>query len=307
MAFHIVTIDTPECFLGCKNGQLICKTGSTIRTLPIEDVASIIVTGFSATIHSQLLLEAARHGVSLVFCEAYKPLSVLLPANRCTDTLLTRAQVELSNKKRSSLWGVTIDAKCANQLTAATLMNATADELELLKKESSIPSSHKEASCAKMYWKAFSHACGSSSFTRDKNQTGLNSHLNYGYAVLLSSVLQKLFAVGIDPTFGISHVIRERSTPLAYDLMEPFRPLVDLRVFQWVQKNKLPPIERGIDREFKKWMTGFLLEKTEYLRAEILVQSCIEAVVRSFRHTILSPSPSLYKPWILKNSKWGGL
>ena len=88
--------------------------------------------------------------------------------------------------------------------------------------------------------------------------------------------------------------------------MEPFRPLVDLRVFQWVHKNKLPPIEQGIEREFKKWMTGFLLEKTEYLRAEILVQSCIEAVVRSFRHAILAPSPSLYKPWILKNSKWGG-
>jgi CRISPR-associated protein Cas1 len=306
MSFHIVTIDSPDCFLGCKNGQITCKSGSTTRTLPIEDVASIIITGFTATIHSQLLLEAARHGVSLVFCEAYKPLSVLLPANRCTDTLLTRAQVELSNKKRSNLWSVTIDAKCTNQLTAAILMEAKAEELESLKREAAISSSHKEASCAKMYWKAFSQACGSSSFTRDKNQTGLNSHLNYGYAVLLSSVLQKLFAVGIDPTFGISHAIRERSTPLAYDLMEPFRPLVDLRVFQWVQKNKLPPTEQGIDKEFKKWMTGFLLEKTEHLQSEILVQSCIEAVVRSFRHAILSPSSSLYKPWILKNSKWGG-
>jgi CRISPR/Cas system-associated endonuclease Cas1 len=28
-------------------------------------------------------------------------------------------------------------------------------------------------------------------------------------------------------------VIRENSTPLAYDLMEPFRPCVDWRVAQW--------------------------------------------------------------------------
>ena len=65
---------------------------------------------------------------------------------------------------------------------------------------------------------------------------GLNHLLNYGYAVLLSTVLQKLFCVGLDPTFGISHVTRERSTPLAYDLMEPFRPCVDWRVATWVRQ-----------------------------------------------------------------------
>ena len=32
--------------------------------------------------------------------------------------------------------------------------------------------------------------------------------------------------VGLDPTFGIFHVTREQATPLAYDLMEPFRPCV---------------------------------------------------------------------------------
>jgi len=47
---------------------------------------------------------------------------------------------------------------------------------------------------------------------------------------------KKLFGVGLDPTFGVSHVARERSTPLAYDLMEPFRPCVDWRVAQWAQK-----------------------------------------------------------------------
>jgi len=51
---------------------------------------------------------------------------------------------------------------------------------------------------------------------------------------------------------------------------------------------------------------GQLICKTEHLQFEILVKSCIEAVVRSFRLAILSPGASLYKPWILKNSKWGG-
>ncbi len=74
-------------------------------------------------------------------------------------------------------------------------------------------------------------------YVRDRGRGGLNDLLNYGYAVLLSTVLQKLFGVGLDPTFGISHVARERSTPLAYDLMEPFRPCVDWRVMQWVKQH----------------------------------------------------------------------
>jgi hypothetical protein len=49
---------------------------------------------------------------------------------------------------------------------------------------------------------------------------GFNGLLNSGYAVLLSTILQELFGVGLDPTFGVSHVPRERSNPPAYDLME---------------------------------------------------------------------------------------
>jgi len=74
-------------------------------------------------------------------------------------------------------------------------------------------------------------------FRRHRENEDQNILLNYGYAVLLSTVLQKLFGVGLDPTFGISHVPRERSTPLAYDLMEPFRPCVDWRVFQWAKQH----------------------------------------------------------------------
>lgn len=306
MAFHIVTIDSPECFLSCRNGQLICKTGSTSRSLPLEDVASIVVTSFSATAHSSLLLEAARFGVGLVFCQNFKPTSVLLPANRSTDTLLTRAQIELPQKAVARLWSTTIDAKCANQFAIAANMTSESHALAAFYTVSKNPAAHKEAICAKLYWQFFSKACGAGAFTRDRKLPGLNCFLNYGYAVLLSAVLQKLFAVGIDPTFGIAHATRERSTPLAYDLMEPFRPLVDSRILQWIRKNGESSDDEGIDKKFRQWITGFLIEQTEYRKATIQVHNCIEAVVRSFRRALLEKNPTLYKPWILKNSKWAG-
>src|SRR6266571_3252102 len=97
MSFHIVNIDSPQCSLTCKDGQLIRRApGEPDKTLPLEDVASIIITSFSASIHSNLFLEAAKHGVALIICEAFKPVSLVLPANRSTDTLLTRAVLNLS-------------------------------------------------------------------------------------------------------------------------------------------------------------------------------------------------------------------
>ena len=120
MSYHIVSIDSPQCSLSCKDGQLTCKSAEGERKLPLEDIASIIITSFSASIHSHLFLEAAKHGVALIICESFKPVSLVLPANRSTDTLLSRALLTLPEKNRQLLWQRTIDAKCQNQCSLAT-------------------------------------------------------------------------------------------------------------------------------------------------------------------------------------------
>ena len=88
MCYHIGSIDAPECLLSCKDGQLTCKSAKGNRQVPLEDVGAIIITSFSASIHSKLLLEAAKYGIGLVICENFKPASLVLPANRSTDALL---------------------------------------------------------------------------------------------------------------------------------------------------------------------------------------------------------------------------
>jgi CRISPR-associated protein Cas1 len=316
MSFHIVSIDSPQCSISCRDGQLTCKTADGERSLPIEDVASIIITSFSASIHSQLFVEAARHGVSLIICEAFKPVSLVLPANRSTDTLLTRALLKLDQKTVGRLWQQTIDAKCQNQYSLAAHIRPEDARLSALRDAANGKKPHKEAVCAKLFWQIFGRAHGDDDFSRDRSAPGLNGLLNYGYAVLLSTILQKIFGVGLDPTFGISHATRERSTPLAYDLMEPFRPCVDWRVIQWVERQAAaarasageaaPPAVLEVSPEFRKWVTGFPLEQIEYLDLSLDVRGCIEGVVRGFRRAVLRGDPKFYKPWIRKNSKWAG-
>ena len=322
MSFHIVSIDSPQCSISCRDGQLVCKTAEGERKLPIEDVASIIITSFSAQIHSRLFLEAAKHGVALIICEAFKPVSLVLPANRSTDTLLTRALLKIDEKTVARFWQATVDAKCRNQYLLATHMRPEDGGLAALREAAWSRKPHKEAVCAKMFWQVFGRTAvggkaavsdhstlnfqhSTSPFTRERAGGGLNNLLNYGYAVLLSTVLQKLFGVGLDPTFGISHVTRERSTPLAYDIMEPFRPCVDWRIVQWVKQH--PEAESWeVTPEFRKWVTAFPLDRVEYLDLVLDVRSCIEGVVRGVRRAVLTGDGKHYKPWTPKNSKWAG-
>lgn len=312
MSFHIVSIDSPDCSLSCRDGQLVCHDrgqGTELdRSVPLEDVAAIIITSFSASIHSNLLLQAAKRGVALIICDSFKPASLVLPANRATDTLLTRAQISLSRQTQARLWAKTIDAKVANQLSLAREIAPDHPSITALEANARGRKPHKEAHCAQLFWRVFGESLyPARDFTRDRNGGGPNPLLNYGYAVLLSTVLQKCFGVGIDPTFGIGHVVRERSVPLAYDLMEPFRPCVDWRVAQWIRDN--PPDGEGnweITKEFRRWVTGFPLTTIEHLDLEIEVRGCIEGVIRSFRQAVIENRTGIYKPWTQPSSKWAG-
>ncbi len=303
MSYHIVNIDSPDCFLSCRDGQLTCRTAAGEKKLPLEDVASILITSWSACVHSSLLVQAARHGVALILCEAFKPVSLMLPAMRSTDTLLSRAQLRLSKRLRDALWQKTVDAKCANQCQVAGRMAPGHPGLAAL--EAAAAGSHpaREAATARAFWRVMAGALGQQSFTRTRGGGGLNDLLNYGYAVLLSCVLQKLYALGMDPTWGIAHAPRERAAPLAYDLMEPFRPCVDWRVYQWVREH---PGELAVTAEYRRWITGLTTQRVPYAPRAMQAQLVIEAVLRSFRRALMEASAPAYRPWTLKGTKWAG-
>ncbi len=306
MSYHIVSIDAPDCSLSCKDGQLTCKSAEGDKTIPLEDVAAVIITSFSASIHSKLLLEAAKHGVGLVICENFKPASLVLPANRSTDSLLTKSQAYISAQLRKRLWQKTLEAKCRNQHSLAAELAPGDPRLEKLDRLSRGASPSKEAECAKLFWRIYAeHVAETDDFRRGRHEGGPNPLLNYGYAVLLSTILQNLFAIGLDPTFGIFHVAREQSTPLAYDLMEPFRPCVDSRVAEWIRRH---PDEKDwqVTREFRQWVTAFPLEKVDWFELTLDVRGVIEGVVRSFRQAVVTAQSGPYRPWTRTTTKWAG-
>ena len=77
---------------------------------------------------------------------------------------------------------------------------------------------------------------------RNRNATHpVNAMLNYAYGVLESEVRAQVLGAGLDPTIGYLHGSYRDKHALVFDIMEPLRPVVDLRTLQVVQKRALEP------------------------------------------------------------------
>ena len=306
MSYHIVNIDTPEAYITCRHGQLVCDDGcGKTNQLPLEDVCAIIVTSFSSTVHSRLLNEAANLGVSIIFCEKFKPQSILMPANRITDTVLAKSFIEIPRGEIESYWDKTIDAKCDNQLAVASLVAPKSPKLENIKSVCQRKTALKESQCARYYWEIFGEGICREGFSRGDDSFPENSLLDFAYTVLSAIVMQKLFGYGLDASYGIAHSVRERSAPLAYDLMEPFRPYIDYCVFRWIEQNALLGAA-CVDGQFKRFLMNSIIQKVPYMGRDIEFKRVIDESIRSFRSAVKRKDLTLYNPWTLKNSKWAG-
>ncbi len=63
----------------------------------------------------------------------------------------------------------------------------------------------------------------------------VNAMLNYGYAILESSIRKDINTIGLDPSIGFLHEIASSKHPLVYDLQELFRHVVDYSVIQMLE------------------------------------------------------------------------
>lgn len=303
MSFHTIDINCIEGQLTFNDRQLVLKSRDGKKSLPIEDISSVIVNGFDITIHKQLLVEMGNAGKPLIICEKYKPVSILLPASRSTDTLLTRKLATLSQKMKAALWKSLIQAKCENQSALCEHLLPDSEKTKSLVTFSKSKRINKEATCAKYHWAVFREYTGISDFSRDRGTGKVNPFLDYGYAVLLNLVLQRLLAVGLDPQFGLGHALRERSAPLAYDVIEPFRPIVDYHLAHLINEHGQVPDDLGL---FKEILANALERKYFYKDRNLDLATLVEATCASLRKSIMTSNPRVFQPWTAKSLKWDG-
>jgi CRISP-associated protein Cas1 len=208
------------------------------KSLPIEDIGVILLDHQQITITQALLAKLLENNVALITCDGtHHPVGLML--NLEGNTLQSQKhqlQIEATVPLKKQLWQQTVTSKIQNQAIVLGLLRIENKYLQNLSLNvKSGDSDNSEAKAASYYWKhLFPDFL---EFRRERYGPPPNNLLNYGYAILRALVARALVSSGLLPTLGIFHRNQYNAYCLADDIMEPYRPFVDMQVFQIVRNN----------------------------------------------------------------------
>ncbi len=226
-------------YLSTANKQLVVKYADTdrgLRTVPIEDVGLIILEHQQITISNALFAHLINNNVAIVNCNAqHTPIGYTMPLNGHSEQgERFKHQFSASLPLKKNLWQQTIKAKILNQAIVLESRNISADNMRRWSSEvQSGDASNLEARAAAYYWsKIFSIP----NFVRGRTHAPPNNLLNYAYAILRALCARALVGSGLLPIIGIHHQNKYNAYPLADDIMEPYRPFVDILVAEIIDE-----------------------------------------------------------------------
>lgn len=220
-------------YLSTKNEQIVISypdKEQETKTVAIEDIGVIVLENQQITITNGLLEKLTNNNVALINCDQYHlPIGLLMPLNGHTEqTERFKNQINASVPLKKNLWQQTISAKIMNQAGLLKEKGIPCRKMEIWAKEvTSGDALNHESRAAVFYWQ---NLIKIENFTRGQKGIPPNNLLNYGYAILRAITARAIVSSGMLPTLGIFHRNKYNAYCLADDIMEPYRPYVDLIV-----------------------------------------------------------------------------
>ena len=255
-------IDVSEAaYVRLKHQQLVIeKQSEIVGQVPIEDLGVLILQHPAIVLTQQLIVACQKNKVVIVFCdEKHLPYSLILPIGEghTLHNKILKQQMAITEPTRKRLWQKIVQHKIKEQEQTLVMLNKESTRLNHLTTQVKTgDSGNCEAIAAQAYWKLlFGKA-----FKRDADLDGVNSLLNYGYAIIRAAVARSVCGAGLHPTIGLFHTNQYNALCLADDLMEPFRPWVDYVVYQMASTNS----EVTINQQSKQALLGLMSEAVLY-------------------------------------------
>jgi CRISPR-associated protein Cas1 len=232
---------------------VIRKDGEPLGRIPLEDIGLLILDAPTTTYTHSVITEVLAAGAVIIPCgRDHHPRGLFLPQESSLQTQRLAAQVAAPLPLKKWLWKQVVQAKVRNQAGA---LPEDAPERGLLRalvaRVRSGDPTNVEAHAARVYWPAMF----GKDFRRLPDGPPPNALLNYGYMVLRSCVARAVCGAGLHPSLGLHHHNRSNAFCLADDLLEPLRPLVDVRVRTLAQGGDIE-----INRESKMFLLSVLSE-----------------------------------------------
>ncbi|WP_337085700.1 type II CRISPR-associated endonuclease Cas1 [Elizabethkingia anophelis] len=240
-------------YLKLKDEQMyiLCPETKELKgKVPVEDLGLLMLDHFQITISHQLIQKMMGNNVVVVSCDGHHlPHGMMLPLYGHTEhSDRVKDQLEASEPLKKQLWKQTVECKIENQKEVLKrLGNYYEPMTDYQNNVKSGDITNMEGIAAQHYWK---NLIGTG-FLRERFGDSPNQFFNFGYSVLRSMVARAIVETGLLPVMGIFHKNKYNPYCLADDLMEPYRPFVDLLVMQWLKVN---PEAEELTKEFKAYL-----------------------------------------------------
>ncbi len=233
MAYKVILIENEVDIKLKLDNLVIYKSGNEIW-VPMDDISVVILDNLKINITVRMLSLMAEHNIALIVCDIkHNPLGFYCSYdNHSRMSKMIGNQISRTRDFYDELWKVIVKSKIENQAQVLELLDKSSDTvIDMRKYKENVSDgdkSNREAHGAKIYFNTLMNT----SFSRGNEDILLNSGLDYGYAILRSYIARLCVGYGLNTQIGIHHKNEYNRFNLVDDVMEPFRPIVDIYVYR---------------------------------------------------------------------------
>ena len=247
MSWRTVVV-TGNAKLDYKMEYLVVRKVDATKRVHLSEIEVLMIESTTVSITVALISELVNHKIKVIFCDAkHNPQSELMPYYGSHDSSgKVREQIKWDDEVRKLIWTDIITEKIRQQmfLLRECHLFEQAEMLRQYIEEVTLgDETNREGHAAKVYF----NALFGKDFTRSTDCV-VNAALNYGYGVVLSYFNRSISYNGYITQLGLFHDNQFNPFNLTSDLMEPFRILVDRKVYhsgfiKFEKEEKLAMIE----------------------------------------------------------------
>lgn len=279
MSFRTIVISN-QSKLSYKNRFLVVKQDNDEKYVHLSEIDTIIVDSIAVSISTYLLKELSDSKINIIFCdEKHNPFGELLSYYSSHNTSKKiQKQINWLKENKDKMWQNIIKNKIINQALMMKKINSNKYELLLTYIEDvlSADKTNREGHAAKVY---FNELFGKD-FVRNESDN-INAALNYGYAILLSTINKEVISNGYLTQMGIHHKNVFNEFNLSCDLMEPFRIVID----NFVYYNQ----EKELNTEFKLDIVNIFNSRYTYENKKYTLKDIIKLYVKNTLEALDEP------------------
>ena len=263
--------------LSIKNSNILLKqVEESDVVIPIDEISVIIIENLQVTISAIFMQCCAEKNIVVIFVnDKFLPAGIYLPLYQHSRTTKnTLLQISWSQPFKNRLWQKVIKTKISNQHEVIQhIRNTDIPKFKnIIANVQSGDKTNRESYAATLYWTYLFK-----NFKRNDDADIRNSLLNYGYSIVRSAIARSVCSGGLIPAIGIFHKSELNAFNLVDDLLEPFRPIVDLHVYGIIKKTEIKKLERKI----KIALVDILNKKIEIDNKQTTVLNAIQQCVFS--------------------------